>query len=242
MKKPENGRGHLHWKSLRPFVDVLMLALLLALTAYAYLAGALHEAAGLGFLVVIGVHLGLSFRQSGGNWLRPFSWMRSACRLVELILLADIVNLGVSGIALAPSLFVFPFPVLRPSLARSLHRVLAHSALMLAGIHLGLRIPVLLGLVGIRRQRSSRQRPRGIALTAVLGLVAAYGLVAAVRRDYFRIDLDTHLMMFANTEEPLAFFILDHGAILVLALTIGRLLRRGLRLGDKLNTPKETQP
>lgn len=216
-------------RTTRPIIDALMLGLLLTLMAHTYLSGALHEAVGLCLLTAVGVHLRLSLRKTRGIRNVSIPWFRFTCRLIEILLAVNLLLLAVTGISLARHLFALTEPPLRPSLARPLHRILAHTGFLLTGIHLGLRLPGFLALAGFRqRLTTSRWFPR-VPLYLACGLTAAYGVTAAVRREYFRIDLSSNLMMFSNPEEPVAAFILDLTSILALAITAGVVARRFLR-------------
>lgn len=223
---------------LRPIIDVAMLSSIATLTAHAYLPGAPHEAIGLALAALVGGHLWLSFRKPRGVRGEPFPSFRSACRLVGALLIVDLLLLGLTGISMARHLFAITEPPLRPSAARPLHRVLSRAGLFLVGLHLGLRMPGFLAMAGLSPRRGSPSRPARLFAYLGCGMAAAYGLAAAIRRDYFRIGLASNLMAFAGSEEPLALYLLDHAAILALAVAIGTLMRRMLRQIDDFRRNK----
>lgn len=225
-------------RCIRPILDVLMLVLLLTLMTHTYLSGAFHEAAGLCLLAAVGVHLRLSFRKLRGILRQPFPWFTLACRAAEVLLVVNLILMAVTGISLARHLFAFTELPIRPSLARPLHRILGHTGLLLAGFHLGLRLPGFLALAGFRQRFPALPWLPRISLYLACGLAAVYGLAAAVRREYFRFDLSSNLMMFSNPEEPVAAFLLDLAAILVLAISTGILARRFLR---SIKTPEHNK-
>lgn len=222
-------RGSQLNRPIRPIIDMLMLGLLLTLRSHTYLSGALHEAVGVTLLAVVGLHVRFSIRKARGLLNVTVPWFRLACRSVEILLAVNLLLLAISGISLARDLFALTAPPLRPSLARPLHRVLAHTGFLLTGVHLGLRLPGFLAFTGFRREKTPSGRFSRVVVYLACGLTAVYGSVAAVRREYFRIDLTSNLMMFSNPEEPLAAFLLDHAAIFVLAIAAGVLARRFLR-------------
>ena len=225
-------------RTTRSIIDALMLGFLLTLMSHTYLSGALHEAIGLCLLAAVAVHLRFSLRKTRRIRNASIPWFRYTCRLIGMLLAVNLLLMAITGISLARHLFALTEFTLRPSLARPLHRILAHTGFLLTGIHLGLRLPGFLALAGFRRRLpASHWFPR-VPLYMAYGLTAAYGVAAAVRREYFRIDLSSNLMLFSNPEEPVAAFILDHAAILGLAITAGVLTRRFLSLIEILERNK----
>ena len=217
-----------------------MLAIILTLMAHAYLQGSFHEAAGLGLLSVVGGHLWMSLRKTMGILQRTFSWFSAACRLVEVILAINLLLMTVTGISMAHGLFALPVSPIRPSLTRPLHRVLAHATILLVGIHTGLRFQGFLAFVGFRRKSGKELHKKNIFVYLACFSAAGYGLVAAIRRDYFNFDLTSNLMMFENTEESFVFFLLDLVAIFVFAVIVGVLLRVFLRrISNRLYEQKD---
>lgn len=215
-----------------------MMGLLLTLIAHTFLPGTFHEAVGLGFLATVGWHLRLSLRKSRGAGRAPYSWTRASQRLIEILLAANILLLAATGLSLARHLFVLAYSPFRPSLARPLHRILAHTGFLLVGVHIGLRLPSFLALVGVRRQRSATPRFLRFAGYLACSLAVAFGLAAAVRRGYFLFDLSSNLMRFSDPEEPVAAFLVDHAAILSMSIIIGVSSRRSIR-GIESRLPKK---
>jgi len=201
-------------RKLRPTVDVLLTAALLALTGYQFWGPSVHEGLGLAFVAGVVFHLCLSLSRAG--------WRRLG--VLEALLTADLALLALTGISMAHSLFTVPFTLVSPSLARPLHRILAHGALVLVGLHIGLRFRLFLGLAGMKTKAPAKRLVR-VPLSVSAGLVCLYGLVAAVQRGFFELDLASNLLRFANAEEPVIPFLADHLAILFLAVCVGALFR-----------------
>lgn len=182
--------------------------------------------------MAVGIHLRFSLRNTRGPRSRMLSSYRFACRLAEILIVLVLLLMIATGISLARHLFALIEPPLRPSLARPLHRVLAHIGFLLIGIHLGLRLPGFRGLIGFRQRTTSKSWFFRISCYLICVAMALYGLAAANRQSYFRISLQSNLVTFESPNYPLIFFISDQAAIFSLAIIIGALLRRLLCNND----------
>lgn len=216
-------------KLIRPILDISMLVIFLALMAHTFFSGVFHECIGIGVAASVAAHVWLSVRKTRGEQRRERSLYRLACRAVELLVAVFLILVILTGVSLARDLFALSPAPIRPSLARPLHKIFSHGLFLLAGVHVGLRLPVLLAFLKVSR-KSHRFKPlvRAI-LYSTLAILAVYGLVAAIRRGYFTIELSSNLMAFANVEEPIAFFFFDLVSIFIWASLCGVVLRHASR-------------
>lgn len=170
-------------KKLKLAVDILMTLTLLFLMGYQLWGESAHEWAGAFMLILFIVHHVLN-----GAWYRnlfraKYTGMTVLINAVDLILLATMVCLMASGIAMSRDVFSF-LPISGGmGTARLIHMAACYWGFVLMAFHLGLHWSMMLArfrqMLGMDRSSEIRRTVLRIAG----GLTAGYGLYAFVTRD-----------------------------------------------------------
>ena len=114
--------------------------------------------------------------------------------------------------------------------ARTLHMLSAYWGFVVISLHLGLHWSVMLGMA--RRILPSRLRPRTVRTVGLL--IAGYGMYAFVKREIGSYMFLKTQFVFFDFDEPVALFLLDYMAVMVLFVCIGHYLSGWLkRIGRK---------
>ncbi len=123
----------------RILLDILVLALFLAVMSFHALPKSLHEVLGLLFPLGALVHLTLNRRWFSA--LRSGKWdvMRCMSALVNLLLVASLIIIAATGICMSNYLFkgMIPLALNRNMMLHQLHVSLPFAMMILMGIHLG---------------------------------------------------------------------------------------------------------
>lgn len=124
----------------RIFLDLLMLALFLAVMSFHALPKLLHEVLGLLFPIGAVVHLFLNRRWFSALHSGKWDAMRCMGVSVNLLLMACLLLVAATGICLSNHLFkdMIPLALQRNVTIHQLHVSLPFAMLILMGIHLGL--------------------------------------------------------------------------------------------------------
>ncbi|MCM1233084.1 MAG: DUF4405 domain-containing protein [Ruminococcus flavefaciens] len=218
-------------QQLKILVDVLMTVGLLFLMGYHFWGDAAHEWVGAGMFVLFLLHHALNWRWWAGVFTGRYTAVRVFQLVIDLLVLAAMVGLMVSGIILSRKVFAFVSVQGGTAFARVLHMASAYWGFVLIAAHLGLHWGMLLGMA----RKFGKTQLSGKLPTLLGAAVAAYGVVALVRR-----GLPTYLLMqtefvFFDYEESKVLFYLDYlavmGTFIFLAHCAMKLLRN--RKGNK---------
>ncbi len=194
-------------------VDILMTLGLLFLMGYQFWQDAAHEWAGAGMFLLFLLHHVLN-----GNWYRTLlRGKRSPARVLQLAidLLVFLAMLGLMASGVILSNHVFGFLHIRGGMgfARLLHMAASYWGFVLMALHLGLHWGMFLGMA--RKALKFRpSRARQILLSILGACVAAYGIVAFVRRDLLTYMLVRTHFVFFDFREPIPLFYLDYLAMM----------------------------
>lgn len=210
-------------------VDVLMTLGLLFLMGYQFWQDAAHEWAGAGMFLLFILHHVLN-----GNWCRgifkgKYTPARVLQLVIDLLVLLAMLGLVVSGVIL--SNHVFDFLPIRGGMgfARLLHMAASYWGFILMALHLGLHWGMFLGM-GRKALKLRPSRTRQILLSVLGACVAAYGLIAFVRRDLITYMLVRTHFVFFDFSELIPLFYLDYlammGTFIFLSYYAARLLRK----------------
>lgn len=190
-------------------VDFVMSVLFLLALGYPFTGKLPHEWLGTALFVVFTLHNVLNAGWYAALWKGKYTPFRWVLTTVNLLLLAAMIGLCVTGIFLSRD--VFSFLHLGGSwTARRLHPVFAYWGFLLSAVHLGLNGGVFKPLL----QRAQHRFPRW-ALGTAAGLLAAYGLFAVF---YWKVPTQLGLA-FTHMPRGRSFisFLSAHLAILFLA-------------------------
>ena len=210
-------------------VDVLMTLVLLFLMGYQFWQDAAHEWAGAGMFLLLIVHHILNISWYRSIFKGKYTPARILQLVIDLLVFLAMIGLMVSGIIL--SNHVFDFLNIRGGMgfARLLHMAASYWGFVLMALHLGLHWGMFLGMAR-KALKLQPSRLRTILLPILGACIAAYGIVAFVRRDLTTYMLVRTHFVFFDFSEPIPLFYLDYlammGTWIFLSYYALRLLRK----------------
>ncbi len=221
---------------VKRIVDFAMIVLLPLLMAEILIGQEIHEWLGVGMLALFVAHHLLNL-----GWWKSFvkgryTPSRAFQTAIDLLLLADMIALLVSGIMMSG--FVFRF--LRISggmmIARQLHLFASHWGLILMSAHLGLHMEQFFSLFRKMLHISEKSVARRWVLRIIAVVLSAYGIYAFITQhmtDY--LFLQTHFVLFDETKAAAVYFA-ETIAMMCLFAIVAHYLNKLLRkVGQKSN-------
>lgn len=215
---------------LKILVDLAMTVLLFLLMAYLLVGETAHEWMGLAVFILFLFHHVLNRKWYGGLFRGNYTPLRVLQTLLNVLLLAAMIGLMVSGVILSRVVFDF-LPISGGTgFARTLHMLASYWGFIFMSLHLGLHWGMIMGMI---RKAFCIQNPSRIR-TWILRILAAglcvYGVFAFVKHDIASyLFLRTHFVFF-DMEQPLLSFFAEYlgmmGLWAILSYYAGKLLRR----------------
>ncbi|WP_428054516.1 DUF4405 domain-containing protein [Candidatus Avelusimicrobium stercoris] len=152
---------------IRIIVDISITVLFLLCLCYPRTSNRVHEILGVGLFALFIWHNLLNrgwyktlFR---GEWpLKRIGWAA-----VNLLLLADMVGLGISGVMLSRDVFAF-LGLSGSWSAKQYHTFFAYWGLLLVAVHLGLHLKQLFSPLGLKLSTKARRLMHGAATCVIL--------------------------------------------------------------------------
>ena len=168
---------------IRMGADICLTVLLPVLMAEILTGQEFHEWAGVAMAVLFIIHHALNWRWWKSIWKGGYRPLRFVGVMLNLLMLADISALVVSGIMMSGFVFAWlPFSG-GMIFSRRLHLFASHWGLILMSLHLGLHWNMAVKLGG---RLGKRENPDGPAVWLARGLAAAvslFGIYAFVRQN-----------------------------------------------------------
>lgn len=219
-------------KYMKRVLDLFMLLAMPVLMAYSLVGEAFHEWLGIATAVAFLLHHVLNF-----NWIKNlfrgrYSAYRVGSLVVNLLLAATMVLLPVSGILMSGHILISWKVPAWTGTARTLHLCVSYWGYLLMSFHLGMHWSVLKGCIPKIKLQSTVHKAVAYLF---LVLICGYGVYAFIHRgftDY--LFLKTHFMFF-DYSEPVALFLLDYLAVMVLVSSVGSSLTALMRKKSKSN-------
>lgn len=213
----------------RRAVDGLMVLLLPLLMAEVLFGQELHEWLGTAMLALFLVHHLLNRSWWKIFWRGKYTPVRALSTTLDLLLLADMLALGISGILMSG--FVFRALPIRGGmlLARELHLFASHWGLVLLSAHLGLHLELFFGLIRKALHLPEKSKTRAKVLRILAVLLSAYGLYAFFAQhipDY--LFLQTHFILYDETK-PAAVYLTEILSMIALFAAVGHYANKLLR-------------
>lgn len=210
---------------VRVVVDVAMTALFLVLMAYHVTGNSLHEWLGMGLFLLFVVHHVLNLKWFSGLFKGRYTAVRVFMVVVNLLLLASMAGMMVSGILLSRD--VLGFLNLRAGMfGRRLHMVSSAWGFCLMAVHLGLHWGMVLDMAG---RIPVRGKWVGAGLRCMGMLLSLYGIYAFVSRHIGEYMFLLMEYAFFDYGEPAVFFFMDYICVLILFAALSYYLARLLR-------------
>lgn len=195
-------------KNKRIFIDMAMVVLLPMLMAYSLIGETFHEIAGTLMLCLFLAHHWLNRAWFKGLFRGRYTALRMFQTAVNLLLLLFMVVQPITGILMSKHLYAFLPTAGLSAAVRAIHLPLANWGFVLMSVHAGMHMEKPLG----RLPRPGK---------AALGLIAAYGCCAFVRRQIPAYMFLKTSFVFFDYSEPRVFFFLDYLTIMILFAGIG---------------------
>lgn len=205
-------------RQIRLAADISMTLVLPLLMAYSLIGEAFHEIAGTAMLVLFIVHHILNRRWYGALFKGRYNASRVFRTVLDTLLLVFMILQPASGILMSKHLYTFLPSLPLSAQARGMHMLLAYWGYVLMCMHAGTHLTVLFSKLG--RQKNGIRIP----VYCILGAISAYGCHAFVKRGFPGYMAGTTAFAFFDYSEPLAFFILDYLAVMVLFFMTGLVL------------------
>lgn len=211
-------------------VDAAMTLGMLFLMGYHLWGDTAHEWVGAGLFLLFILHHILNWRWWAGLFRGRYTFVRILQATINLLTLAAMLGLMVSGVILSSKVFAFLQIRGHMAFARRLHMAASYWGFLLMTAHLGLHWGMLLGMVQKAGKTKLPGKPASHWLTLPGVLAAAYGAAAIVKR-----DLATYLFLraefvFLDFSESKLLFYLDYlaimGTFIFLAHLTAKLLRK----------------
>lgn len=201
----------------KQWIDAVMLLLLPLLMTYELIGQATHEYLGLTMTALLIAHHLLNRSWHQHLFKGKYPRQRIVMTALDVLLLMLLAVQAVSGIMMAKHALSFLPHVGRRSIARTLHMAGAYWSFVLMSLHAGMHLLPLL-------HRMQRQ-PAYLYLCTFALLLALYGVFA-----FFKQQLPGYMFFqlqfaFFDFDEPLAFFLLDYLAMMLLFMGCGAWLQ-----------------
>lgn len=167
----------------------------------------IHEWLGVGMLVLFVLHYILNF-----GWWKSFvkgkyTPFRAFGTALDLLLLADMIALFVSGVMMSGFVFRFLHISSGMMIARQLHLFASYWGLILMSSHLGIHMEQFFSLFGKMFNLSEKNVARTWVLRIAAVVLSAYGVytfIAQHMTDY--LFLQTHFVLFDETKAAAVYF------------------------------------
>ena len=194
--------------TMKRITDLTMTILLLFLMGYQFWGELFHEWAGTGMFVLFIAHHILNMKWYRDLFKGRYSPARIFWLLINILVLAAMLGLMVSGIVLSRHVFTF-LPIQGgASFARILHMLSAYWGFVLMALHLGLHWNMVFSMARKIWGKGMPTMRKKVILTAAGTVIALYGLYVFFKRsllDY--MFLKTQFVFLDFGESRLLFFI-----------------------------------
>lgn len=210
-------------------VDIAMTLGLLFLMGYHLWGDTAHEWVGAGMFLLFILHHILNWRWWRGIIKGKYTAVRILQTVIDLLTLAAMLGLMVSGVILSSKVFAFLQIRGHMAFARRLHMAASSWGFLLMSAHLGLHWGMLLGKARKAGWVQTEDKP-SFPLPAILGAsVTLYGAFALVKR-----NLPTYLFLrsefvFLDFNESKILFYLDYLAIMGMFIFLSHFVSKLLR-------------
>ena len=213
-------------------IDLAMTVGLLTQMAYLIIGQELHEWLGVGMFVLFIAHNMLNL-----NWYKnllhgKYTPFRVLITAVNLLVLACMVGLLVSGMMMSRHVFAFLKISGGMSFARSLHMLAAYWGFVLMSVHLGLHL-------GMVARHLPQTRP--LLLRVAVLLVAAYGIFSFIKHNIVSYLFLTIEFAFFDPNQPAFLFFMEYLAMMGLCVCATHYGAKLLRKNQPQETPHKEE-
>lgn len=215
---------------LKLVVDMIMTILLFLLMAYLLVGETVHEWMGLAMFILFIFHHALNWKWYRNLFRGKYTPLRIWQTVLNILLLAAMIALMVSGIILSREVFDFLDISGGMGIARTLHMLASYWGFLFMSMHLGLHWSMVMGMI---RRAAGIRNPSGIrtwALRILAVMLCGYGIYAFRKNGIASyMFLQSHFVFF-DMSQPLASFFAEYlgmmGLWAVFSYYMGKLLGR----------------
>jgi hypothetical protein len=194
-------------------LDLAMAIAIVAAMGCRLTGAAAHELTGIAAAIFFIVHNWINWRWYRAIFKGRYNFRRVVDTLVNLLVLAAMTILVISGPML--SLTVFAFMGLDGSLEiRQVHTSAAYWGLILISVHIGMHWEMIISVLRRTMKISKPNRRRTIILRVATGLIMGCGMYASFERDMWGKLFLGYSFDFWDPQRPAIFFFTDILAIM----------------------------
>lgn len=225
---------------LKHIIDAAMTILLLLLMGFQFWGDFFHEWAGAGMFVLFILHHILNLGWYKNLFHGKYTPVRLFWVFLNLLVLAAMLGLMVSGIMLSRHVFVFLSIGGGSAFARILHMLSAYWGFVLMALHLGLHWNMVMRgpgrlLEGYLPAKAGKPVSLGVGT-----VIALYGMSVFIRRDLLDYMLLRTQFVFLDFGESRILFFVDYLAMMGLFIYIAHYLRiLFLKMGRRKKTGED---
>ena len=204
-------------KRIRMVIDIAMAVLLPLLMAYSLIGEEFHEIAGTIMIGLFVAHLTLNRRWYKAVPKGKYNALRTFRTALDFVLLFFMVMQPLSGVLMSKHLYLFAGAAGASAWARQFHLPMAYWGFLLVCLHAGTHLQLPLSRLSARNPKAAG------AVLAVLSVVSAFGVYAFIKRNFAGYMFLATPFAFFDYNEPVALYLIDYVAVMVLFAVIGLL-------------------
>jgi hypothetical protein len=199
--------------AVRLIIDLAMTILLLCALAYRITGDAAHEWIGIGMTALFVVHNAVNWKWYRGLFRGKYDFRRILNTAVNLLLLATMTALVISGTLLSWTALSF-MGFSGGMEIRQAHTAAAYWSLILVAVHVGTHWEMIMASMLKMMKITGVRRVRTIASRVVTALIVVYGVYASFDRDMGAKLFLGYSFDFWNPERPAALFFSHNLAVI----------------------------
>jgi glucan phosphoethanolaminetransferase (alkaline phosphatase superfamily) len=200
-------------------IDLVMTVLILVAMACRFTGNTIHELLGVSLFILFVIHNILNWRWFKTLLKGRYNVLRVLHTAVNLLLLAAMLVLIVSGVMLSRT--VFAFMDLNGGLfARKLHMLSTYWGFLLISVHLGMHWGMIMNAARKLANITAPNRNRTFTLRIMAVLIAIYGVYASFNRDVGSKLILYYAYDFWNFDQSPVFFFVDYLSIMGLYVCV----------------------
>jgi hypothetical protein len=199
--------------TLRLIIDLAMTILLLYALAYRISGDVAHERIGVAVITLFIVHNAVNWRWYRNIFRGKYDLRRILNTAVNLLLLATMATLVISGILLSRKVFAF-MGFDGGMRTRQAHTITAYWGLILISVHVGMHWDMIMAAMHRMMKIKEPNRLRTIMLRIVSALIFVYGVYASFDRGMGAKLFLGYSFDFWNSDRPAVLFFTSNLAIM----------------------------
>ena len=198
---------------IKLFVDLVMTVLLLCQMAYMMIGEAAHEWMGTSMFVLFILHHVLNGKWHKNLLRGRYNGLRVAQTVVNVLLLAAIIGLMVSGMMMSRHVFSFLPIEGGMATARTLHMLASYWSFLLMSFHLGLHWNMILIMAKKLGGEKKAFRMGSLVPRLAAAAICVCGICAFVKHNLASYLFLRTEFVFFDMSQPLPLFLLEYAAM-----------------------------